>query len=463
MNLQFGSLHDASFAHGRPYALPAFGKSKRARRLAVYTFLIGSDALSVLGGFLASNALLLDDMFASPGLKLCFLAVPIFLGSALINRAYGRQALYKSLRGTTRSIMALLATMGLIFFFLYGLAVLKPHHLPFMATGFLISAGLIAASRYFCHVLAEKVLDKNPISELIIVDGLPGAPVGQMNLVLAREAGLRADTSCPHMLDRLGHLFQSVDRVMIACPEHLHRDWTLVLRSTGVDGEVHHDFRGIGALDAAWPLDPRHIRPLTRVQLSFKRAVDLVLVSIALVFLAPLMLLTAIAIRLDSPGPVFFMQQRLGYGSRLFNIYKFRSMRAESCDATGDVSTMRDDDRITRVGKFIRMTSIDELPQLFNVLAGSMSLVGPRPHALGSRAQSKLFWEIDRNYWLRHATVPGLTGLAQIRGFRGATMEQADLENRLAADLEYIQNWSLALDIEILLRTFGIVVHRNAF
>ncbi len=463
MNLQFGSLHDAAFLHDNKAASLAPAPSKRTRRLVVYATMIGTDMLSVVGGFVVSNMILSGDLLASPGLKLCFLAVPIFLGTALVNRAYGRQVLYKSLRGTTRSIMALLGTMGLILFFLYGLSILKPHHLSFIATGFFVSAALIAASRYFCHVLAEQVLNKNPISELIIVDGLPGASGVRSNVVLARDAGLRPDITCPHMLDRLGKLFQSVDRVMIACPERLHRDWTLVLKSTGVEGEVHHDFSGLGALATTWPLNPHHIRPLSRVQLWLKRSVDLVIVFLALAFLAPLMILTAIAIKLDSAGPVLFKQQRLGHGSRLFNIYKFRSMRSETCDSAGDVSTMRDDVRITRIGKFIRMTSIDELPQLFNVLTGSMSLVGPRPHALGSRADSKLFWEIDRNYWLRHATVPGLTGLAQIRGFRGATMEKSDLENRLAADLEYIQTWSLALDVEILIRTFGILVHRNAY
>src|SRR3546814_3883702 len=106
---------------------------------------------------------------------------------------------------------------------------------------------------------------------------------------------------------------------------------------------------------------------------------------------------------------------------------------------------------------------MDELPQLFNVLLGSMSLVGPRPHALGSTASEKLFWDIDRRYWLRHACAPGLTGLAQVRGYRGATYHSRHLENRLASDLEYMRNCSLWLDAMILLRTFGVVVHRNAF
>ncbi|MCJ8157691.1 sugar transferase [Sphingomonas sp. LaA6.9] len=177
----------------------------------------------------------------------------------------------------------------------------------------------------------------------------------------------------------------------------------------------------------------------------------------------PLLILVAIAIKLESPGAVLFVQQRLGHGNRLFRMYKFRSMSAERTDAIGATSASRDDDRVTRVGRFIRATSIDELPQLFNVLIGNMSLVGPRPHALGSTASSKLFWDIDRNYWLRHACMPGLTGLAQVRGFRGATHHARDLEIRLAADLEYVRDWSLWLDIAILFRTFGVVVHKNAF
>jgi polysaccharide biosynthesis protein PslA len=138
-------------------------------------------------------------------------------------------------------------------------------------------------------------------------------------------------------------------------------------------------------------------------------------------------------------------------------------MRAERADAAGNQSTRRDDDRITRVGRFIRATSIDELPQLFNVLRGEMSLVGPRPHALGSTAGDQLFWEVDQRYWHRHASKPGLTGLAQIRGYRGATPMRDDLTNRLAADLEYINGWTIWRDISILITTLKVIVHRNAY
>jgi len=138
-------------------------------------------------------------------------------------------------------------------------------------------------------------------------------------------------------------------------------------------------------------------------------------------------------------------------------------MRAEGLDTNGDRSTARDDDRITRIGAFIRRTSINELPQLINVLKGEVSVVGPRPHALGSRANNKLFWDIDANYWQRHCLKPGLTGLAQVRDYRGATEEEKDLTNRLQADLECISGWSLMRDMEILLKTVLVLRHANAY
>lgn len=147
----------------------------------------------------------------------------------------------------------------------------------------------------------------------------------------------------------------------------------------------------------------------------------------------------------------------------MFRMFKFRSMRVDLSDNTGTRSTSRNDDRVTRVGKFIRSTSIDELPQLLNVLKGDMSIVGPRPHALGSRAADKLFWEVDQRYWHRHAAKPGLTGLAQVRGYRGATLYEDDLRNRLQADLEYLEHWSIWRDIKIILLTFRVLLHRNAF
>jgi lipopolysaccharide/colanic/teichoic acid biosynthesis glycosyltransferase len=118
---------------------------------------------------------------------------------------------------------------------------------------------------------------------------------------------------------------------------------------------------------------------------------------------------------------------------------------------------------VSRVGRFIRRTSLDELPQLFNVLAGTMSIVGPRPHALGSTAEAALFWHIDSRYFHRHATKPGMTGLAQIRGFRGATAVRSDLTSRLKSDLEYLADWTIWRDVKIIIQTVAVVVHSKAF
>src|SRR5690606_614795 len=141
----------------------------------------------------------------------------------------------------------------------------------------------------------------------------------------------------------------------------------------------------------------------------------------------------------------------------------FRSMRVEAADTNAARLTTRDDDRTTRMGRLIRRTSIDELPQLINVWSGDMSLVGPRPHALGALGGQRLYWEVDGRYWNRHALKPGLTGLAQIRGFRGATDNEKDLTDRLQADLEYVAKWSFGLDVKILLRTFRVLIHDKAF
>jgi lipopolysaccharide/colanic/teichoic acid biosynthesis glycosyltransferase len=147
----------------------------------------------------------------------------------------------------------------------------------------------------------------------------------------------------------------------------------------------------------------------------------------------------------------------------LFNLLKFRSMRVAESDSAGAHSTQREDARVTRVGRFIRATSLDELPQLLNVLHGDMSLVGPRPHALGSLAGIELFWDVDRRYWHRHTLKPGITGLAQVRGHRGATLQREDLILRLQSDFEYSERWSLWRDIAILFATVKVIVHRNAF
>lgn len=190
-----------------------------------------------------------------------------------------------------------------------------------------------------------------------------------------------------------------------------------------------------------------------------KRVLDVVVASLAIVALLPLMMLAAAAIKLDSPGPVIFRQRRSGFDQRQFTIFKFRTMHVLD-DGVDVRQARRGDARITRIGVFLRRTSIDELPQLLNVLRGEMSLVGPRPHAV---AHDEAFTASIGNYRMRHRVKPGITGWAQISGCRGETACPGLIERRVELDLWYISHWSLGLDLRILLRTALDVVHHDAY
>jgi Undecaprenyl-phosphate glucose phosphotransferase len=200
--------------------------------------------------------------------------------------------------------------------------------------------------------------------------------------------------------------------------------------------------------------------PLSRVEQSAKRALDIFGALAALLFLAPLMLITALMIKLDSPGPVLFCQQRSGFNAKRFLIFKFRTMTIME-DGETITQAKRHDPRVTRFGRILRETSIDELPQLFNVLLGDMSLVGPRPHAL---AHDYEYSRVIAEYAYRHHVKPGITGWAQIHGCRGETAQVESMKRRLEFDLWYIGNWRLWRDIAILLRTvFEVLRRRNAY
>jgi len=194
-------------------------------------------------------------------------------------------------------------------------------------------------------------------------------------------------------------------------------------------------------------------RPISDWNLVFKWAFDKVVALTALVLLSPIMVATAIAIKLESKGPVFFKQKRHGFNNQLIEMYKFRSMYTDMTDASAAKLVTKDDPRVTRVGRFIRKTSIDELPQLFNVLRGELSIVGPRPHALQAKADNKLYYEAVDGYFARHKVKPGMTGWAQINGWRGETDTIDKIMQRVNHDLYYIENWSLFLDLYIVAMT----------
>jgi putative colanic acid biosynthesis UDP-glucose lipid carrier transferase len=219
---------------------------------------------------------------------------------------------------------------------------------------------------------------------------------------------------------------------------------------------VNHSVREIAGI----PVLTLSETPLTGTRLLIKSLEDFILSAIILVMIAPVLIAVAIAVKLDSPGPVFFRQKRMGWNGKIFRIWKFRSMHVHQPESGVVQQAQKNDPRITRVGAFIRRTSLDELPQVFNVLAGEMSLVGPRPHAI---QHDEEYSRRIADYFARHNIKPGITGLAQVRGYRGETKDIEQMIQRVESDIEYINNWSLGLDISILLRTTTAFTGKNAY
>lgn len=209
----------------------------------------------------------------------------------------------------------------------------------------------------------------------------------------------------------------------------------------------------IASIGETWTAEVKRA-PLTRTELRTKRCVDVALATCAILSLLPLMLITALFIKLDSRGPVFFLQKRHGFNGQTFNILKFRTMHVLE-DGRVVQQARQNDPRVTRLGRWLRRSSIDELPQFFNVIRGEMSLVGPRPHAASHNSE---YGQLIANYAFRHHVKPGLTGWAQVNGYRGETRRIEQMERRVEYDLWYINNWSLWLDLKILFRTLYVTL-----
>jgi Undecaprenyl-phosphate glucose phosphotransferase len=257
--------------------------------------------------------------------------------------------------------------------------------------------------------------------------------------------------------------YNRVDQIVVALPWAPEQQVLQVLRrlrSLPIDIHLAPDLVGFRLTRACYahlggvPLLHVFHRPLADWHSVVKAIEDRTLAVLLLLFFAPLFLLTAIAIKLDSPGPVFFRQKRYGFNNHLIGVYKFRTMFHHLRDEKAERLATRNDPRVTRVGAFLRKTSIDELPQLINVLKGEMSIVGPRPHALSAKAADRLYEEVVAEYAARHRVKPGITGWAQVMGWRGETDTIEKIQKRVEHDLYYIENWSLGFDIKILVLTF---------
>lgn len=304
--------------------------------------------------------------------------------------------------------------------------------------GGLPAARLIAAMRddpandiRICGIFDDRADDRSPA----VVSGIPhlGKSESLLDFARAAEIDMAIVTLPVTAAERIRRLLAPLEVLPI----------DIRLSTLNADS-LFHRRQGIEVLR----------RPLGSGDLMLKRLLDIVGASIALAIFALPMALTALAIRLDSPGPILFRQTRHGYNHRPVEILKFRSMRSESCDPAGREVVTRGDDRVTRVGRFIRRASIDELPQLINVLKGDLSLVGPRPHvvdALSSRQEP--FAAMVKSYAARHRIRPGVTGWAQINGWRGEIDAPEKLHRRFEHDLFYIENWSIWFDLKILVLT----------
>lgn len=444
------------------------GWSKQSVRVFLYAQLLFLDCLTLFFSFFLVSRVLGEAWLSPTGAGLGYLVTPIYALIGINRNAYSIHVLDSQSENLRRSLGAFLVTVLVVvmlgFFVKANLLVSRMVFVSAMT----ISASCLLFSRYVFHTIVTKKYANGMTDDLLIVDGVEFATDACPHVLDAKVEGLEPDLQNPRMLSRLAELVYNFDRVVVACPPERQMSWSLFLKGADVIGElVMAQGNQVGAIGISSFQDCDTII-VSRGPLSFtnrvkKRAFDLAFTVPALIFLMPLMIAVAVAVKVESPGPVFFRQRRVGQGNRMFDILKFRSMRVEASDADGSVSTQKDDARITRVGRFIRKTSIDELPQLINVLRSDMSLIGPRPHALGSLAGDKLFWQVNERYWLRHALKPGITGLAQVRGFRGATHRQEDLEDRLQSDLEYLNGWRLWRDITILFGTLKVLVHPKAY
>jgi lipopolysaccharide/colanic/teichoic acid biosynthesis glycosyltransferase len=427
-----------------------------------------ADIVAIFVSFALTGYVYLAEHGTELSLVLAQLLLPVYLTLALYNGAYSMDTLARPGLSVTRGLTALLVSaLGVVFIAFYTKSSGQFSRVHF-TLGVLLTGLAMAWGRVQMRAFVRWRCGASVINELVIDDGGPKVDLPGAYHVSAQSFGLKPSLNDPHSLDRIGLVMRHADRVIVSSPPERRADWSIILKGAAVAGEVIDEavarLSAQGARRAGGQgLLQVSIGPLGMRSRVLKRMFDMVAAGFALLMISPLLVVVALAIKLDDGGPVFFVQRRVGCGNRFFAMYKFRSMTVNQVGQDGHQSASKTDSRVTRVGRLIRSTSIDELPQLINVLKGDMSLVGPRPHAIGSQAGDKLFWEVDTRYWQRHALKPGLTGLAQIRGWRGATDCEADLLGRLDADLEYLDGWSLWRDMRIIFSTFSVLVHDRAF
>lgn len=447
---------------------PFFARSTDKLRLSLYALLVAIDLWCVATAVLMAGALRLGSPFEHQSTATLGVLLPIYLAIALNNGAYSLHALKRAELGCRKASQALCYALAIAIGVLFFLKI----SVQFPRTVFALGTGLALIFIVTARMLLGKYLAaKSELrfsNELLILDGVDVEHFTGTKILDAKRMNLHPQTNNPQFADEIGRLLEKCDRVVLAAKEDRRAAWLVALKGIGIDIEVlAMDLEGVGPIAlrryGEHPTLVVGAKPLSISDAIKKRALDLSASLLTLVFLAPLLMAVALAIKIDSPGPVFFRQKRLGRSNRIFDVLKFRTMRVDAADQDGRVLTARNDGRITRVGRLLRKTSIDELPQLLNVVLGDMSLVGPRPHALQAKAGKDLYWDVHPGYWTRAAVKPGLTGLAQVRGHRGPTETGKHLIDRVDSDLEYLTGWSMWRDLKIIFATFRVLAHPNAY
>ncbi|MEJ7934818.1 sugar transferase [Sphingobium sp. AN558] len=446
--------------------------SKEIVRLRLYLLCLTGDMAGLFLSFLAANYLVLGALWGEPGkphgLIMFAMLAPLYAILGVQGGAYGIHSFENSRRGIVRALLALAQAALLMLLIIYFGKIAEKLSRLTLLMGLGLSAVAITLVRFAIARLGVTLLGEVPHLTAVILDGVAISTAPHMTVIEAKAADLHPERHDAAMAERLAAAVGMAERVIVACPLDRMDDWSIALKSLAARGEivVPELLRFAPARIDEMDGQPTIVvagGPFQFRDRIIKRLFDITVAGAASILLSPVLIAAALAVKLTSPGPILFRQPRIGRDARAFSILKFRSMRSDVTDLKADRLTARDDDRLTPVGRFLRRTSIDELPQLFNVLIGDMSIVGPRPHAAAAKAGDSLYWEVDARYWERHCIKPGMTGLAQVRGHRGATDHHQDLIDRLQSDLEYVTRWSILRDIRIIVATIGVLVHHKAY
>jgi Undecaprenyl-phosphate glucose phosphotransferase len=490
--LQLESAAAAKPRPGESQSQPAAARHGRAvSRGIVSGVVVATDALAVLASGAAAMAW--QRTTADWHLQGLIVVLGALLATNFLQIAGAhRFAQFGDLAASlSRTSFGLLLTLAALVLATLALEPVNAAEGPWIALWFTGSALLLSASRLALYQLTHRWRMAGRIAERVAVVG--AGDIGQRLLRHLRRSGEEVavlgvyDDDATALPPRcMGHAIlgnvddlvrdirsQGLDAVIVALPgfpEHVLAETLRKLSVVPVDVRLcpcEFALR-LGAVQTS------HVGGLTLLNVIqhplrdwrwvVKSVEDRVLGLVILALISPLMFAIALLIRLDSPGPVLFRQKRHGFNNELIEVLKFRTMHHRMSDANAERLTQRNDPRITRIGAVLRRTSLDELPQFLNVLRGEMSIVGPRPHATAAKAGSLLYPEAVQYYDARHRMKPGITGWAQVNGWRGETDTVEQIRKRVEHDLYYIENWSLAFDLRIILRTvLGGFTGRNAF